>query len=239
MRDAMQQIPGNGDPALLLRGLRVVVVSCRSPGDRDFEAVRPAAVVPPEQALRELAGSPDVWLVDVRDGSQLPLVARLTQGGLRAVVVLGGAPGVEAVPYLDAGAADYVPLGITAGELAARLRAAARRNGSPPQEDDDAIVIGDVSISVARHEVRRAGELVPLTPHEFQLLETLASTPDETVPHHKLMVRVWGVENTTSRHYLRIYVRQLRRKLEVDPEAPTLIVTEWGRGYRLCTDATR
>lgn len=237
MREDVRRALGGGEPAPALRDLRVVVVSRRwDPDERLFDAIQPAAVLAPEAAAWDVSPSPDLCIVDVRDGVLTLLVERLALGGLQAVVVVGGAPGLEAVPYLDAGAADYIPLGTPANELAARLRAATRR-GSPRPRVGDEVTVGEISISIERHEVRRAGALIPLTPHEFQLLETLLSSPNETVPHHKLMVRVWGVENATSRHYLRIYIRQLRKKLEVDPETPAVILTEWGRGYRFRTDA--
>jgi DNA-binding response OmpR family regulator len=181
--------------------------------------------------------TPDVYLVDVVDAPQLSLVRRLAIGGSQAVVVFGAAGHADAMHYLDAGAADYVSPRTSQEERIARIRAAARRNSVRPDDDGENFVIGDVAISLTRHEVRRGGELVPLTPHEFELLAALLQTPDVIVPHHKLMVRVWGVENSSSRHYLRIYVRQLGKKLEPDHAEPTLIVTEWGRGYAIHTGA--
>ena len=237
MREHIRRAPGNTDPGPALRDLQVVVVSRRwNSEDRLFELVNPAAVVTPDQAARDVTLNPDLYVIDVRDGALSALVDRLSQGGLQPVVVVGGEAGLDSVPYLDAGAADYIPLATPSNELAARLRAATRRGGPRPRVWDE-VTGGDISISIDRHEVRRNGTLVPLTPHEFQLLETLVATPDETVPHHKLMVRVWGVENSTSRHYLRIYIRQLRKKLELDPETPAVILTEWGRGDRFRTDA--
>lgn len=237
MRDDIRRTSGNGAPGPDLRDLQVVVVSRKWSGeDRLFDAVKAAVVLKPEQAPLDAAPAPDLYIVDVRDGALASLVERIAQGGLQPVVVVGGVPGLDAVPYLDAGAVDYIPAGTPSNELAARLRAATRRGTARPQTGDE-VTVDDISISVDRHEVRRAGALIALTPHEFQLLETLLATPNETVPHHKLMVRVWGVENATSRHYLRIYIRQLRRKLEPDPETPAVILTEWGRGYRFRTDA--
>jgi DNA-binding response OmpR family regulator len=237
MREHLRRAPGNPDPGPALRGLLGVVVSRRwNSEDRLFELVNPAAGLTPEQAMRDVTHTPDLYVVDVREGGQSALVERISQGGLQPVVVVGGDPGLDSVPYLDAGAADYIPLSTPSNELGARLRAATRRGGPRPRVWDE-VTVGNISISIDRHEVRRGGTLVPLTPHEFQLLETLVATPDETVPHHKLMVRVWGVENATSRHYLRIYIRQLRKKLELDPETPAINITEWGRGYRFRTDA--
>lgn len=238
MRENIRRVPGGSDAAPALKDLRMVVVSRRWSGsERLFEAA-PADVLTPEQAPRAAGPAPDLYVVDVRDAVLTSLVERLAHGGVQPVVVVGGAAGLDSVPYLDAGASDYIPLGTASNEFAARLRAATRRSAVRARTGDE-VTAGDISISIDRHEVRRGGVPVALTPHEFQLLETLLSAPNETVPHHKLMVRVWGVENATSRHYLRIYVRQLRKKLEVDPETPAIILTEWGRGYRFQTDAAR
>lgn len=238
MREDIRRVSGNSDPAPALKDLRVVVVSRRwAEGERLFETA-PAAVLTPEQAPGDAGATPDLYVVDVRGVALASLVERLAHGGVQAVVVVGGAAGLDSVPYLDAGASDYIPLGTPPNEFAARMRAATRRTAVRARAGDE-VTAGAVVISIDRHEVRRSGALVALTPHEFQLLEVLVSTPNETVPHHKLMVRVWGVENATSRHYLRIYVRQLRKKLEVDPETPTVILTEWGRGYQFRTDAAR
>jgi two-component system KDP operon response regulator KdpE len=236
--EAHKGVVENGASHLSRNELTIVVVSRRSRRDLGPEAPVAAALTTPEWAGKG-AGSPDVYLVDVSEEAHLSLVAQLAQGGRQPLVVFGGTGGSETVSYLDAGAADYIPRGVGPAELAARLRAAVRRSSARVRAEANAIVIGDVSISVARHEVSRAGEVVRLTPHEFTLLETLLNARGEVVPHRQLMVAVWGVANSVNRHALRIYIRQLRMKLEADPQSPAIIVTERSRGYRLNADAAQ
>lgn len=183
---------------------------------------------------------PDVYLVDVQERSQLPLVRALARGGNQAVVVIGPSGSADAVQYFDAGAADYISPHTPPEERLARLRAAARRTiASRSDPADDAIVIGALNISLARREVRKHGTLVPLTRQEFEVLATLLATPNETVSHHKLLVRVWGPEASSNRHYLRIYIRQLRKKLDPDPGNPQVLVTVRGVGYLIRTETRK
>jgi DNA-binding response OmpR family regulator len=220
----------------LLRGapdIEILVITNHADQDWALGSGHRVTVVSPETIHG--VSIPDVYFVDVVAGGQLPLVQQLARGGSQAVVVFGPAGHPDAMRYLDAGAADYISPRTSGEERRARVRAAARRNSAHRTDPHDALTIGSLSISLSRHEIRKDGELVPLTPHEFELLAALLQTPNELVPHHKLMVRVWGVENSSSRHYLRIYIRQLRKKLEADPEAPTVIVTERGRGYAIRT----
>ena len=212
--------------------LQIVVVSPRSAVTFGLEALPVATLValaPYELILRE-APRADVYVVDARDDEQHDLVAQLAMGGSQPVVVIAPAAADAAVAYLDAGAADYVTEGTADDELAARLRAAARR-GTRGRRDADVIRIGDLSVSIVRHEVYRREQLVALTPHEFMLLQTLLAARGEVVSHRKLMIGVWGVTNATNRHSLRVYVRQLRKKLEADPAAPAIIVSVRGLGY--------
>lgn len=215
------------------RQTRVVLVSDRPAGhhplDEGFEVVR----VPFDRAEAELTVRPaDVIVVDARDAVRLGEVATLALGGTRGVVVVGPPNDpTEAMRYLDLGASDYVSYRATPAELTARVRAVARSTVS--DQDDDTLVLADVSISLRRREVRKRGELVRLTPNEFAVLEVLAEDPGALVTHHELMVRVWGPEYADSRHYLRLYIRQIREKLEDDPATPRVVLTEWGTGYRL------
>jgi len=117
-------------------------------------------------------------------------------------------------------------------ELAARIEAAlrrARRYG----EANGMQRAGALVLSYADHAAELAGRRVPLTPMEFRLLSCLASAPGQVLTHQTLMSRVWGAEYVDSRHYLRLYIRYLREKLEDDPAKPRLILSEWGVGYRL------
>jgi two-component system KDP operon response regulator KdpE len=138
----------------------------------------------------------------------------------------------DKVAALDAGADDYVtkPFGID--ELLARVRAALRRSRTPgtPQETVDA---GAFVVDLMGREVRRDGEPVQLTPTEWHVVEVLARHHDRLVPAHQLLQEVWGPEYGEERHYLRVYIGQIRRKLEVDPSNPVVFLTVPGRGYRL------
>jgi DNA-binding response OmpR family regulator len=214
--------------------LSVAVVTERPDGDWQFDATVRTSLLSPSQATVADGRLPDVYVVDTTEANEFEIVRTLAQGGSQPVVVYGPAASPDALRYLDLGAADYISARTSRVERAARLRAAARRNSARQVSDQD-IVIQDITISLSRHEVRRNGELVHLTPHEFELLEVLLRHANQVVPHRKLMAQVWGAENTSSRHYLRIYIRQLRQKLERDPDDPAIIQTNWGRGYMLRT----
>jgi two-component system KDP operon response regulator KdpE len=214
----------------------VTVVTHRPDGDWQFDSTIRASVLSPAEVTVAEVRLPDVYLVDTTEADGFDIVRLLSQGGSQPVIVFGTADNSDSLRYLDVGAADYISGRTSRVERAARLRAAARRNSARRTSDQD-VVIHDIAISLARHEVRRAGELVHLTPHEFELLEVLLRNANQVVPHRKLMAQVWGAENTSSRHYLRIYIRQLRQKLERDPDDPAIIQTEWGRGYVLRTSA--
>ena len=212
---------------------RVLLVSDRAadshPLDEAFDVVR----VTSDDAEAELTVRPaNVIVVDATDAVRLGEVAALALGGTRGVVVVGPPnDATEAMRYLDLGASDYVSYRVLPAELIARVRAVARSTIS--EQDDDTLVVGDVSVSLKRREVRKRGEPVRLTPNEFAVLEVLAEDPGELVTHHEIMSRVWGPEYAEARHYLRLYVRQIREKLEDDPAEPRVILTDWGTGYRL------
>jgi two-component system KDP operon response regulator KdpE len=136
------------------------------------------------------------------------------------------------VRALDDGADDYVtkPFGID--ELLARVRTALRHR-LQQQGSDPVIRCGDLEIDLARHLVRRGGTPLKLSPREFALLRALAEQAGRVVTHQQLLVQVWGEAHRHDSEYLRVYVRQLRAKIEADPQQPALLVTEPGVGYRL------
>ncbi|MCK1794458.1 response regulator [Streptomyces sp. XM4193] len=138
----------------------------------------------------------------------------------------------EKVRALDAGADDYVtkPFGIN--ELMARLRAAVRR--AEPVADDERLTVETPTfrIDLAAKRVRRNGQDVRLTPTEWHLLEVLVRTPGRLVSQQQLLHEVWGPTYDTETHYLRLYMAQLRRKLEARPSKPRHFITEPGMGYR-------
>jgi two-component system KDP operon response regulator KdpE len=138
---------------------------------------------------------------------------------------------LDKVEALDRGANDYVvkPFGIA--ELMARVRAVLR--GHVTREAADVIEVGALRIDFGRRMITRSGEEMHLSKKEWELLAFFAGRPDHVVTHKQILREVWGPAHTEDTAYLRVYVNQLRRKLEADPSQPTLIVTDPGVGYRL------
>jgi two-component system KDP operon response regulator KdpE len=188
------------------------------------EALRRAAADAPDVIVLDL-GLPDV------DGKE---VIRLLRGGSAVPIIVLSARSREAekIAALDLGADDYVDKPFGMGELMARLRAALRhrlhREGEPP-----VFRRGDLSVDVVRRTVKRGEETVRLTPKEYELLRVLVRHAGKVVTHRQLLHAVWGPAHVDDATYLRVFIGQLRRKVETDPDRPSLIVTEPGVGYRL------
>jgi two-component system, OmpR family, KDP operon response regulator KdpE len=136
----------------------------------------------------------------------------------------------QKVAALDAGADDYVTKPFGMDELLARLRAAVRR--ASPAPDEPVVATADFTVDLAAKRVTRDSADVRLTPTEWQLLEVLVRNSDRLVTQRQLQSEVWGPEYQTEGNYLRVYVAQLRRKLEPDPSQPRHLLTEPGMGYR-------
>ena len=142
----------------------------------------------------------------------------------------------DQVGALDAGADDYVVKPFQMRELTARIRAAVRRVQTAVGETEQRIRIGDVTMDPARRYVEKAGQIVPLTPKEFDLLYYLMTHSGVPVNHSRLLTSVWGPEYASRNEYLRTFIRQLRKKLEDDPANPRYLLTDSHIGYRF-TDA--
>jgi two-component system KDP operon response regulator KdpE len=138
----------------------------------------------------------------------------------------------DMVAALDAGADDYITKPFRIRELAARLRAAARRSAAFRSDPDAAIQIGNIELDPARRLVRKSGEPVHLTPKEFDLVRYLMAHAGLPMTHARLLHAVWGPEYGGELEYLRTFMRQLRKKLEDDPAAPEYLLTESHIGYR-------
>ena len=138
----------------------------------------------------------------------------------------------DKVAALDAGADDYINKPFGMDELLARIRAALRHRLQADVKEP-VFRSGDVMVDLGRRAVTVAGREVRLTPKEYDLLRVLASHAGKVLTHQQLLRAVWGPGYTTEAQYLRVYVAQLREKLEADPSQPRLIVTEPGVGYRL------
>jgi len=144
----------------------------------------------------------------------------------------------EKIQALDAGADDYVTKPFAVGELLARLRAVMRRVG--PQSAEPVSEIGDLRIELEKRDVSVGGRRVHLTPHEVEILRLLAQNEGKLLTHKTILREVWGLAYQTESSYLHVFVSQLRRKLEQDPENPRYILTEPRAGYRLVNpDAKR
>ncbi|MEO7359388.1 MAG: response regulator transcription factor [Gemmatimonadaceae bacterium] len=139
----------------------------------------------------------------------------------------------EKVALLDAGADDYMTKPFSTAELQARVRARLRRDTSSAAVGNQAVVQeGELSIDLVKRAVKVAGALVHLTPTEWDLLRAFATHANQTLTHHQLFTAVWGSVAGDAQQYLRVYVGQLRRKIESDPVRPKFIKTEPGVGYR-------
>jgi len=226
-------------------GQRILVVEDEGPIRRALEinlAARGFAVSlagSGEDALRLAATDhPDLVLLDLGlpgiDG--LDVIAGLRGWSTVPIIVVSArdAEG-EKVRALDAGADDYITKPFGMDELLARLRAALRR--AVPADDEEAVVsVGDLAIDLVDKRVRVGGDEVHLTPTEWRLLEVLARNRGRLVSQTQLLNDVWGPAYHDETNYLRVYVANLRRKLEAEPSRPRHLLTEPGMGYRFVAD---
>jgi two-component system KDP operon response regulator KdpE len=190
-----------------------------------------------ETALRVIRESEmDVILLDLGlpdlDGTAL---IPLLKSASRAAIIVISARDTEAqkIAALDAGADDYLtkPFGI--GELLARIRSTRRRTGGNRPAAPSLVVCGELLIDLDKREVTVAGVPAHMTPIEFRLLAALARRAGTVATHRQLLREVWGPSHEEDGHYLRIYMRQLRAKIERDPTQPRWLLNEAGVGYRL------
>ncbi len=214
---------------------RFLRVTLASQGYRLFEAVTGADGLV-EAATRQ----PDVVIVDLGlpDMDGIEVIQRLREWTAVPVIVLS-ARGQEGdkVAALDAGADDYVSKPFGVGELLARIRVALRHAAGIPGGGDDAVfAVGDLKVDLARRHVFAGGKEVHLTPTEYKLITTLIRHAGKVLTHRQLLKEVWGPSHAEEAHYLRVYMTQLRRKLEADPTRPRYLLTEPGVGYRLAAE---
>ncbi len=148
------------------------------------------------------------------------------------IVLSARSTSAEKVEALDAGADDYVTKPFGMAELIARVRAAVRRGSASDRTSEESIVTADFTIDLGGSRVVRNGQQIRLTPTEWSLLELLVRHQGKLVTSRQLLVEVWGPAYETETHYLRVYLAQLRRKLEPDPAHPKYLLTEFGTGYR-------
>jgi len=213
------------DDPQILRALRITLTArgydvVTAPDGR--AALNTAVDERPDLIVLDL-GMPGLTGIEVIEGvrgwSQVPIL-----------VVSGRSESWDKVDALDAGADDYVTKPFQADELLARIRALSRR--TPAATDEPSVSFGDVVVDLAAHVVTRAGAPVRLTPTEWHLLEVLVRNPDRLVTRETLLTEVWGAHYTSDTGYLRLYLAQLRKKLEPVPSEPRHFLTEAGMGYR-------
>jgi two-component system, OmpR family, KDP operon response regulator KdpE len=181
---------------------------------------------------------PDLVILDLglpdRDGQELLREIR-GNSGVPIIILTVRDDEAGKVQALDNGADDYVTKPFGVEELLARVRAALRHR-LQQQGSDPIIRAGDLEIDLTRHLVRHRGESLKLSKREFALLRTLAEHAGKVVTHQQLLVQVWGEAHRQDVEYLRVYMRQLRAKIEVNAQQPSILLTEPGIGYRLKAD---
>jgi len=198
------------------------------------------AVTAAEGSAQAAARQPDLVLLDLglpdRDG--LDVIREIRSWSQMPIVVLS-ARGQEKdkIAALDLGADDYVAKPFAVGELLARIRAALRRAAPLAQDGADPVIrFGNVEADFEKRLITVGGQEVHLTPNEYKLLQVLIKHAGRVVTQRQLLNEVWGPQHTEQSQYLRVYVAQLRRKLEQDPARPRYLQTEPGVGYRLSFD---
>ncbi|BCO25881.1 KDP operon transcriptional regulatory protein KdpE [Rhodoferax lithotrophicus] len=223
--------------------LRVLVVE----DDREIRAlmqsslsiegfeVQTAVSVNEAKALLQHA-LPDIMVLDLGlpDGDGALLVHEVRQRHTLPILVVSARhQEAQKIQLLDAGADDYLTKPFSVGELLARIRVTLRHRGTMVTASVTVHELDDLRVDLTLHQVQCRGQSLHLTPTEFNLLARLVRSAGRVVTHRQLLSDVWGQEFTEHTHYLRLYMAQLRAKIERDPAEPRHLLTETGVGYRL------
>lgn len=197
------------------------------------EGFEPVFCADGAQALTAFRDSkPDLVLLDImlpgRDGIDVCRAIR-AESGTPIVMLTAKSDTVDVVVGLESGADDYIVKPFKPKELVARIRARIRRNDEAPTQ---VLLVGDLEIDVSGHTVKRDGELLSLTPLEFDLLVCLARKPGQVFTREVLLQEVWGYRHAADTRLVNVHVQRLRAKVELDPERPDIVLTVRGVGYK-------
>lgn len=188
-----------------------------------------------EAVKRIAADAPDIVLLDLglADGDGKDVIRKVREWSDVPIIVLSARDReAEKIDSLDLGADDYVNKPFNVGELMARMRTALRHRMQRKAETPS-LRVGDLEVDSVRRRATRAGVEIKLTPKEFELLSFLARNAGRVVTHRQILAAVWGAAHTEDTQYLRVYIGQLRQKVETQPDDPQVILTEPGIGYRI------
>ena len=215
------------DETAILRFLRPALEA------NDYETTSAGSVA--EGIKRIAAETPDIVLLDLGlpDGDGKDVIRRAREWSDVPIIVLSAREReTEKIEALDLGADDYVNKPFNVGELLARMRTALRHRMQRKAEIP-VLRVGGLEVDAVRHRALRAGAELKLTPKEFELLSFLARHAGRVVTHKQILTAVWGPAHTEDTQYLRVYIGQLRQKVEDHPDDPRIILTEPGIGYRI------
>ena len=215
------------DEAAILRFLKPALEA------NGYEMFSTATVA--DAVKRIAADAPDLVLLDLglADGDGKDVICRVREWSDVPIIVLSARDReTEKIDSLDLGADDYVNKPFNVGELMARMRTALRHRMQRKAETP-LLRVGDLEVDAVRHRVMRGSVELKLTPKEFELLSFLVRNAGRVVTHRQILVAVWGIAHASDTQYLRVYIGQLRQKIEERVDDPQIILTEPGIGYRI------
>jgi len=219
------------DEPQILRALRTILTAHNyqvSTASRGEDGLTQAAAINPDVILLDL-GLPDMDGIEVceqlRSWTQTPIIVLTVRDSEKQKVIA-----------LDKGADDYLtkPFGIE--ELLARIRVALRHSSQDKGSSEPVIQVVDLTIDLAKYQVTRGNQQIKLTSTEYKLLAYMAANEGRVLTHQIILSNVWGFEYMDNVEYLRVYMNQLRKKIEVDPNNPRILTTEPGIGYRFSSE---
>ena len=218
------------DEPQILRALKTILTSGH------FKVL--SAVNGEEGLALAASQSPDVIILDLTlpDMDGIEVCEQIRQWSQVPIIVLSVRDGErDKVAALDKGADDYLTKPFNIEELLARIRVALRHSSQSIGNKETIIRAGQLAIDLARHLATVNGEEIKLTATEFKLLSYLAAHADRVLTHQAILTHVWGFAESDHIEYLRVYIGQLRRKIELDPDEPQVLITDPGIGYRFKT----